>query len=253
MKVTKVKTTPLAIPFRQSYYYSHGVAEGINVVLVEVETDEGITGVGEACGDRSAEAILGIVRAAARLLEGEDPLDVESFLYRFYRSAKWDDMRRFAHQALAGVETALWDIAGKAANLPVHKLLGGAYHQRINHFGFLQGDDPDKLAAHAKQLTDEGFSVLYLKVGRGRSRDAACIDAIRNQVGYDVRLRVDANMAWQVGEAIQELNALARYNIDFAEQPIRVASRIKRLCRSSAKARRTSSSRGYTRRAGCWG
>ena len=75
MKVTKVKTTPLAIPFRESYYYSHGVAEGINVVLVEVETDEGITGVGEACGDRSAEAILGIVRAAARLLEGMGGLE----------------------------------------------------------------------------------------------------------------------------------------------------------------------------------
>ena len=220
MKVTNVKTTPLAIPFKESYYYSHGVAVGINAVLVEVETDEGVTGIGEACGDRSAEAILGVVRAAARLLEGEDPLEIESFLHRFYRSAKWDDMRRFAHQALAGVETALWDIAGKVANLPVHKLLGGAYNERINHFGFLQGDDPVKLADHAQQLTDEGFSILYLKVGRGRSRDAACIEAIRERVGYEVRLRVDANMAWQVGEAIQELNALAQYGIDFAEQPV---------------------------------
>jgi len=220
MKVTEVKATPLAIPFKESYYYSQGVTQGINSILVEVHTDEGVVGIGEACGDRSVDAILGVVRAAARVLEGDDPTEIEAFLHRFYRYAKWDDMRRFAHQALAGVETALWDIVGKAANLPVHKLLGGAFHGQVNHFGFLQGDDPAKLADDAQYWTDKGFSVLYLKVGRGRSRDEACVDAIRNRVGYDVQLRVDANMAWQVGEAIQELNALAEYNIDFAEQPV---------------------------------
>ena len=220
MKVTEVKATPLAIPFKESYYYSQGVTQGVNAVLVEVHTDEGVTGIGEACGDRSVDAILGVVRAAARALEGEDPTEIEAFLHRFYRYAKWDDMRRFAHQALAGVETALWDIVGKVAGLPVHKLLGGAYYDRINHFGFLQGDDPAKLSEHAQYWTDNGFDVLYLKVGRGRSRDRACVDAIRKRVGFDVRFRVDANMAWHVGEAIQELNALAEYDIDFAEQPV---------------------------------
>jgi len=109
---------------------------------------------------------------------------------------------------------------GQGAGLPIHKLLGGACRDRINHFGFLQGDDPEKLAEHAADLVGNGFSVLYLKVGRGRERDVACIKAIRERVGYDVRFRVDANMAWQVGEAIQELNALAEYDIDFAEQPV---------------------------------
>ena len=112
--------------------------------FVKVETDEGITGIGEACGDRSCEAVVGVVRAAARALEGQDPFDIERFLYRFYRLGKWDDMRRFANQALAGVEMALWDIVGKACGQPVHRLLGGAFNKRLSFFAFLQGEEPEK-------------------------------------------------------------------------------------------------------------
>ena len=73
--------------------------------------------------------------------------------------------------AMTGIEMALWDIIGQACGQPVHRLLGGKFHDRINHFGFLQGDDPVKLADHAEALTVSGFDVLYLKVGRGRERD----------------------------------------------------------------------------------
>ena len=115
MKVTGVKTRVLAIPNGEPYYYSQGVGQGVNCVLVEVETDEGVTGIGEGCGDRSAEAIVEIVRAAERALMGLSPFDIETFLHRFYRMGKWDDMRRFANQAVAGVEMALWDIVGKVS------------------------------------------------------------------------------------------------------------------------------------------
>ena len=220
MLVTSIKATPLSIPFKETYYYSQGAATGANSILIEVGTDEGLVGIGEACGDRSATAVLGVVHAAARILEGTSPFEIERFLYRFYREAKWDDMRRFANQAVAGIEMALWDIVGKAAGLPVHAILGGMFHDRINHFGFLQGDEPTKLADHASMWQERGFEVLYLKVGRGRQRDLACVEAIRNRVGSQMKLRVDANMAWSVGEAIQELRALASYDIDFAEQPV---------------------------------
>ena len=82
MKVTGVTTTVLSIPNSEPYYYSQGCSLGTNSVLVEVQTDEGITGIGEACGDRSCEAVVGVVRAAARALEGQDPFDIERFLYR---------------------------------------------------------------------------------------------------------------------------------------------------------------------------
>ena len=220
MLITRVTATPLAIPLREAYYYSQGVNHGINSILVQVETDAGLVGIGEACGDRCAEAILAIVRAAARLLEGADPSRIGAFLHRFYRGGKWDDVRRFANQALAGVETALWDLVGQAAGQPVHRLLGGAVRDHVNHFGFLQGDDPDALAREAGRYVAEGYDVLYMKVGRGQRRDLACVEAVRAAAGPQVRLRVDANMAWSAGEAIRELNQLARFDIEFAEQPV---------------------------------
>ena len=220
MKITEVRTRVLAIPNAEPYYYSQGVASGVNCVLVEVETDEGVTGVGEACGDRSAEAIEGVVREAKRALVGESPFEIERFLHRFYRLGKWDDMRRFANQALAGLEMALWDIVGKACGQPVHRMLGGKFQERVSCFAFLQGNDPEKLAADARRWREQGFEVIYVKVGLGRERDLACVEAVRAAVGEGPKLRVDANQAWQVGEAIHMLHALAPLGIDFAEQPV---------------------------------
>ncbi len=220
MKVTKVKTRILSIPNSEPYYYAQGVATGINTVLVEIETDEGVKGIGEGCGDRCAEAIEAIVREGARCLIGESPFEIERFLYRFYRQGKWDDMRRFANQALAGLEMALWDIVGKACGQPVHRLLGGKFQERVNCFGFVQGNEPEKLASDAREWRAQGFDVIYAKVGIGRKRDLTCMEAIRAAIGEEPKLRVDANQAWQVGEAVQMLNALAPLNIDFAEQPV---------------------------------
>ena len=220
MKVTNVTTQILAIPNNEPYYYSQGVGRGVNCVLVRVETDEGITGIGEGCGDRSAEAIAAVVNEGARAIVGESPFDIEPFLHRFYRIGKWDDMRRFANQALAGIEMALWDIIGKACGQPVHRLMGGKLHGRSSCFAFLQGNAPDKLAEDARVWLSRGFDVFYVKVGLGRDRDIACVRAVREAIGDGPKLRVDANQAWQVGEAVRMLNALAPYQIDFAEQPV---------------------------------
>ena len=220
MKVTAVTTSILAIPQKELYYYSQGVGRGVNSVLVRIETDEGITGIGEGCGDRSAEAIAAIIDEMARALIGESPFELERFLHRVYRVGKWDDMRRFANQALAGLEMALWDIMGQANNLPVHQLLGGKFHDSSSCFAFLQGNTPDKLAADATLWKERGFEVFYVKVGLGRERDLACVAAVRDAIGDGPKLRVDANQAWSVGEAFIMLQALAPFDIDFAEQPV---------------------------------
>ncbi len=220
MKVTKVTTQILAIPNKEPYYYSQGTGSGVNCVLVRVETDEGIVGLGEGCGDRSAEAVAATVNEMARAIEGESPFGVEPFLHRVYRIGKWGDMRRFANQALAGIEMALWDIIGKACGQPVHRLMGGKLVERSSCFAFLQGNTPEKLADDARRWLGQGFDVFYVKVGLGRDRDLACVKAVREAVGDAPKLRVDANQAWSVGEAVRMLNALAEFDIDFAEQPV---------------------------------
>jgi L-alanine-DL-glutamate epimerase-like enolase superfamily enzyme len=220
VRVTAVETRVISVPFKAPYVYSAGTTQGINSVIVTIRTDDGVTGIGEACGDRSVDAILGIVRSGAALLIGQDPFDLEAFLARFYRQAKWDDMRRFANQAVAGLEMALWDVIGKACNQPVYRLLGGLVQRRISFFGFIQGDSPEELADSARALVDDGFTILYLKVGRGLDRDIRAVRAVRESVGADIGLRIDANQAWSVGTAVRTLHALSEYAIEFAEQPI---------------------------------
>src|SRR5215213_23148 len=83
------------------------------------------------------------------------------------------NQRRYSNQILAGIELALWDALGKALGEPVHRLMGGAVRDEIAYFGFVQGDGPDEVGDHARELAGQGFEVVYLKVGRGEALDVA--------------------------------------------------------------------------------
>lgn len=220
MKITQVTATPLAIPYRQNYQWSGGHTAGVNPILIRIDTDEGVHGLGEASGDRSVAASLGVIESARERLLGEDPFSVERFFELFYRVGKWAEVRKFAHQAVAGVEMALWDIIGKVCDQPVSRLLGGSVRERISVFGFPQGDSPEAVAEDAQRLVQSGFPILYLKVGRPNNLDIEYVSAVRRYVGDGPRIRLDANQAWSVGEAIVKLRGLADFEIEFAEQPV---------------------------------
>ena len=177
MRVTEIRTHVLAIPHLGRYHWAIGAPEGTNNVLVEVHTDEGIVGYGDACGTRSAAAAAAVIHDLSHLVVGESPFRIEHILERIYRRGPWSNQRRFANQAIAGVEMALWDICGKALGQPVHNLLGGRVRDEIPWFGFLQGATSAELAEHAQGFVGRGFDVLYMKVGLGEERDLAAVRA----------------------------------------------------------------------------
>lgn len=218
MKITRVRTTPLSLPYRQVYHWSHGALRGARTVLVEVETDEGVTGTGETMLWGSTEAELTMLRGVASLFEGESPFDIGRLLDRAYRANFLVQTPRYANQVFAGVEMALWDVIGRACGQPVHRLLGGALHDRIQYFGFLQGDTPEELEADARRAVAEGFEVVYAKIGRGEELDLSIVEAVRGAIG-ERRLRLDANEAWDPLTAIRMIRKLARFNPEFIEQP----------------------------------
>ena len=119
---------------------------------------------------------------------------------------------------LAGLEMALWDIIGKAAGQPVHQLLGGAVRDEVDYFGFVQGDTTEELVEDAATLAAAGYGVIYLKVGRGEDADLRNAAAVRDAIG-DRRLRLDANGAWSVAEAIRMIRRLEPFEPDWIEQP----------------------------------
>jgi L-alanine-DL-glutamate epimerase-like enolase superfamily enzyme len=223
MLITEIKTTPLLVPYSKPYYWAQGVIQGAFVVLVEVHTDAGIVGYGESIGSPSAEAIEAYLRRAAKVCVGHDPFsntrmmaDVYHELFQVFGTCS---SPRFSGQVLCGLEMALWDVVGKATGRPAHDLLGGAVRDEVCYFGFAQGEDAKQVAADAARLTQDGFDVIYFKVGRGDVIDLDTAAAVRAAVGPQTRLRVDPNEHWSPVHASRMIRALLAFNIEVVEQP----------------------------------
>ena len=218
LKITRIRTTPLALPFKEPYHWAGRVDYGAAVVLVEVETDEGITGIGESTAGFPADAVVNHLQGISPLFVGESVFDVERLFTRARCLGGFNDTLWFGNLVLAGLEMALWDIIGKAAGRPVYQLLGGAYRSDVDYFGFPQGDTAGELAEDASAMTAAGYSVIYIKVGRGEATDLKNTAAVREVIG-NRRLRLDANSAWDPRTAIYMINKLARFEPEWIEQP----------------------------------
>jgi muconate cycloisomerase len=224
MKITAIKTTPLHCAFKQPYHWAQGVNYAAPVILIEVETDGGVTGIGESVASPVIAPVLAIIRDAIPHFVGRPVYDGNRTIWDYYQfgfnSKGTGSAPRYFSQALAGIELALWDAIGKKAGLPLHKLLGGAVRDTVEYFGFVQGDTPAELAAHAKELAAASCNVLYVKVGRGAKLDVAICAEMRKAVGHGVRLRLDANEAWDQLTARRMFEQLKPFDPEFIEQPV---------------------------------
>jgi L-alanine-DL-glutamate epimerase-like enolase superfamily enzyme len=218
MKIARISATPLALPFKVPYHWAGRVDLGATVVLVEVETDDGLVGVGESTAGRPADAVCALLQGVAPLFIGEPVTDVERLFAQARCLGGFTDTPWFANLVLAGLEMALWDIMGKGAGRPVYQLLGGAARPSVDYFGFPQGDQADELAENARALAEAGYGVIYMKVGRGEALDRRNVAAVRAAIG-DRRLRLDANGAWDVRTAIYMIDRLAGFEPEWIEQP----------------------------------
>lgn len=222
LRITAVRATPLFLPFRQPYHWAYGVVDGAEPVLVEIDTDAGITGIGESVGATDAATVLSALSRVTPDLIGQLAFDNARLVERLHRTHFGGvgpaNQRRYSNQILAGIELALWDALGKSLGQPVHRLLGGAVRDEIGYFGFVQGDGPEEVGAHARELAGQGFEVIYMKVGRGDALDVANTAAVRAAIGGR-RLRVDANEAWDSLTARRMIEQLKGFGLEFLEQP----------------------------------
>ncbi len=223
MKITEIRTTPLLCRFKQPYHWAQGVNWAAPVILIEIETDQGVTGIAESVASPTVEPVHAIIRDAIPHFVGKSVYDGNRTIADYYRSGfnarGTGSAPRYFSQAMAGIELALWDAIGKAAGQPLHRLLGGAVRDEIRYFGVVQGDTPKELAEHARTLVEEGFQVLYVKVGRGEALDLEIVQAVRKAIG-NVRLRLDANEVWDGMEARRMFEKLRPHDPEFIEQPV---------------------------------
>ncbi|SLN10132.1 Putative isomerase YitF [Roseivivax jejudonensis] len=192
-------------------------------LLVEIVCDDGTTGWGECLGPAGPNAA--VVAAYAGRLRGADPLQTERIWAELYNALRDQGQRGLTITALSGIDVALWDIKGKALGQPVSVLLGGRFRERVRAYatGSFRRDGVDRVednAAEAARHRDAGFHAMKIKIGFGVEEDLRVIAAVREAMGPDMRLMIDANHGYDVLEAVELGNRAARYGIDWFEEPV---------------------------------
>lgn len=217
MRITGMRVEKVRIPLTASFKVAFATVDYLESVLIQVDTEEGYTGYGEASPfapvtGETVDGVIAVLDIFRQGLIGMDPVDIEAI------HAMMDSVIVGNGAAKCAVDLAMYDLVGKAFGKPVYKLLGG-------YAAFVQNDitigisDPKQMAAEAKKyVTEDGYRILKIKAGIDYKDDIRAMKLIREAVGRDVRLRVDANQGYSVSEAVCALEGFHEYGIEAVEQ-----------------------------------
>ena len=214
MKITAINNLFMRVE-RQNWHF------------VEVETDEGVVGLGEASLEGRERTVAAAVDDLARALIGHDPGPIEHHWQRLHRHGFWRGGVVLT-SAISAIEQALWDIKGKQLRVPVYELLGGPTRRRVRLYTHCGGPTPEEAAERALALVEQGYTAL--KFGTGRAAEAgderalirdtaAKLEAVRRAVGPDVDLMLDNHGQFAPAQASELLRAVAPYGLLFYEEP----------------------------------
>lgn len=222
MKITEVKILPLKKKLSRSMRISRGGFTSRTHLLVQVCTDAGITGLGEAIGN--APLIEGILRAdlAGRAV-GFDPMDIEGLRKALMDNHVYFERKGSAICAFSAIETACWDIRGKALGVPVYQLLGGKGCDRLEAYAsdIYWEEDVEEIARDAERLLEKGFRNLKAHIGcQPPEIDIQRVRRLREAVGRDVRLMIDLNCGYTPDEANRALELWGSYDLFWLEEPV---------------------------------
>jgi L-alanine-DL-glutamate epimerase-like enolase superfamily enzyme len=242
MKIVDIRTIPLCYRCDPPYGSAGGMQARRGSLLVEIETDERVTGIGEA--GVGGGATTGVIERVLRpMLIGEDPLLIEALWQKMFARTRQFGRRGIVMNAISGIDIALWDIAGKVAKLPLYRLLGGC-RDRVEAYangGFYQeGKSVDELAGEAEGYRARGFKGMKMKVGRNPStqthlrhlvdhaelcevepeEDITRVAAVRRALGPRAKLMVDVNCAWSPAFAIEMGRAMEPHKLYWIEEPV---------------------------------
>src|ERR1700730_16397763 len=165
MLIRDIRLTTVSVPFTEPEVWSGGSRPGITSIIVEVITDEGIVGIGEALPAPSPEVTLATLNGIRDLIVGEDPFQIERIVNKVYSTGGLYPFATMANCAIGGVEMALWDILGKAVGKPVHTFFGGALRAEVSFMYFVQRKETQQMIDDARRAVELGFRTIYTKVG----------------------------------------------------------------------------------------
>jgi len=222
MKITKVKLGIISVPLRVPFKTALRTVNSVEDVIVEIHTDTGNIGYGEApptgaiTGDTTGAIIGALKDHIIKTIVGRDVDDFENLM----KDLNFCIVKNTS--AKAAVDIALWDLYGQLHKIPVHKLLGGSRKKLITDIT-ISVNPPEEMARDAINAIKRGYDTLKVKVGIDPTLDVARLSAIREAIGKDYRIRIDANQAWTPKQAIKLLNQMQDKGLDIelVEQPVK--------------------------------
>ncbi|MCX7272141.1 MAG: mandelate racemase/muconate lactonizing enzyme family protein [Burkholderiales bacterium] len=225
MKITR--TTAIALSYRlpegKTVRLGVGATTKRDTIIVKVETDEGITGYGEAHPGRSPGAVVSLINNTLHpLIAGMDACDVVGVFARVNRmQLSSHGLGAGAALAVSGIDMALWDIRGKAAGMPLYRLLGGS-RRRIPAYagGISMGfQPPESLVDEAREYVARGYRAVKLRLGDNPRDDIARVQAVRAGLGDEIEILTDANTNYTPADARRVIPALAEARVAWLEEP----------------------------------
>lgn len=219
MKITAAESILLTVPYRTSggvQAIAGRPSAGLNMLLVRLETDDGVIGWGEAFGHGVCPASrTAFDTLVAPMLIGRDPANIDALMLHLTQTLHLFGRNGAVMYALSGVDIALWDIAGKVAGKPLYAMLGGTDRALPAYASLLRCSGPDTVAASCKRALEQGYRQIKL-----HEITVPAVQAARDATGPDITLMVDTNCPWSVDEALAMAAALRPFDLHWLEEPV---------------------------------
>lgn len=218
MGIQQIEVYSVTLSYREPFRIAPGTSTESHNIIVKIITDYDVVGWGESSPsqrvtDETSDTVLRTLEKIAPKIIGNCPLRIE------YDVEVMDSIVKHNSAAKAAIDIALHDILGKTCRKPLFMLMGG-YRTQVLTDITLSIKSPKEMAKDAAEAVKNGFKALKIKVGVNPAEDVERIMQIREAVGNDIELRIDANQGWSVQQAIEVLNKIAKFNIQFVEQPV---------------------------------
>ena len=204
MKVVKLETITVRVPYKRVESSSLINRGGITEVIVKVTADNGLVGWGECTRAADTAGIESAVKAMAPLVVGRDPWDKEAIHRDLGIYAVWAFQPMTGNFAFAGIDMALWDLCGKECGQPLYRMFGGAMREKVDYFYYMEWGTPKEIAAQALMASSADTTPITSRPAstRRRRRNAR---SIARGIGRSGKIRIDVNQAWTIPQAVRLL------------------------------------------------
>ena len=228
MRIARLETYVLEARLEKPIQFGIGPYGAFTATLVELTTDDGITGIGECIARKAPRVTDTVLRDLLwPVIQGRDPRDAGGIWDDELRQLRgWGHYRGFVQEAMSGVDQALWDIVAQAQGIPLYKALGGAGRDRVPVYASsVYIADLDTMQRETREQVEKGHTALKMKVGRtaelgGLRMDVESVRAVREAAGPAIEIGVDVNSAYDAATAIRFCDQVEMYDITFLEEPV---------------------------------